>query len=134
MALSTGATVVRLGPMFGGGRTRDVLHDILAGRPVYVSSETRYAYVDVEWVGQELVKLIGTPTTIRELGAANAISLGDLARHFFSVTTFAGKDDTQIPLGVTNGPDASDVIAFAEKEHARLAEWKTLPEEVKTNT
>ena len=39
--------VIRLGPMFGGNRKEDMLHDILAGRNVYVAEDTQYSYVDV---------------------------------------------------------------------------------------
>lgn len=115
--------VIRLGPMYGGNRTSDSLHDILAGRSVYVSSETRYAYVDVAWAGEKIVELIESPGGIREIGAKNAIRLGDLAEHFTSLSTFSGIDDTQIPQDFTEGPDVNKVIAYAEKESARLVEW-----------
>jgi len=120
MALMAGATVVRLGPMFGGGRTRDVLHDILAGRPVFVSKETRYSYVDVAWAGRQITELVGTPSGVREIGARNALRLGDIAEHFSSKSTFTGDDDTQIPVDCQDGPDASEVFAYAEIERSAI--------------
>ena len=125
VALSVGALVVRLGPMFGGGRTRDSLHDILAGRPVFVAAETRYAYADVAWVGRRIVDMLETPGGgIREIGARNAVRLADLCARFASSSTFSGVDDTQLPEGVVEGPDANEVYAFAEREQARVSEWR----------
>lgn len=122
IALTEDSLVVRLGPMFGGSRTNDTLHDILAGRQVFVAAETRYAYVDVAWVGQKIVELLEVPAGIREIGARNTIRLGDLCDHFASSSTFSGIDDTQIPEGFTDGPDAQDVFRFAVKEKARIQE------------
>lgn len=124
LALSLGALVVRLGPMFGGNRTRDCLHDILLGRPVFVSAETRYAYADVAWVGGQIVEWLEEPAGLREIGARNAVRLGDLARHFSSPSTFTGPDDTQVPEDFPSGPDAQEVLAYAEREKARQAEWQ----------
>lgn len=124
MALAAGdSLVVRLGPMYGGDRTTDSLHDILAGRPVFVSADTRYAYVDVAWAGQKIVDLLESPGGIREIGASNSIRLGDLCERFSSSSAFSGADDTQIPEGFTEGPDAQGVILFAEKEAVRIQEW-----------
>lgn len=125
LALAAGALVVRLGPMFGGGRTRDSLHDILAGRPVFVAAESRYAYADVAWVGRQVVDMLETAGGggIREIGARNAVRLADLRDRFGSSSAFSGVDDTQLPEGMAEGPDANDVFAFAEREKARIGEW-----------
>ena len=123
LALSCGALVVRLGPMFGGSRTRDSLHDILAGRPVYVAVETRYGYADVAWVGRRIVELLDVAPGLYEIGARNAVSLAELRDRFSSSSTFTGSDDTQIPDGCPDGPDATDVFAFAAHEQERAAEW-----------
>lgn len=132
LALSAGASVVRLGPMFGGGRTRDTLHDILAGRPVFVAAETRYAYADVAWVGRQIADGLEAPGGIREIGARTAVRLADLRDHFASSSTFTGVDDTQVPEGVAEGPDANDVFAFAELETRRSREWQGPHEGVTT--
>ena len=123
IALQAGSSVVRLGPMFGGDRTRDTLHDIVAGRPVFVSAESRYAYADVAWVGRQIVGGLEAPGGIREAGACNAVRLADLSDHLSCLSTFTGIDDTQIPEGVPDGPAAEDVFAFAERERLRMAEW-----------
>lgn len=123
LALSTQSLVVRLGPMFGGNRTRDTLHDILAGRPVFVSSETKYAYTDVAWAGKQIADWIEMPAGIREIGARNFVRLADLRDRFSSPSVFTGADDTQITEGFVEGPDAGEVFSFAEKELARMGEW-----------
>jgi len=123
LVLAVGAQVIRLGPLFGGGRVRDVLHDIVSSRPIYVSAETQYAYADVQWIGRRIIDLLGTTGGIVELGARNAVPLGDIAARFTSTSSFEGDEDTQIPLNCPDGPDAGQVIAFAEQERARMAEW-----------
>jgi len=50
--------VVRLGPMFGGNRKEDMLHDILSGKIVHISEETKYAYADVSWIGWKIVNIL----------------------------------------------------------------------------
>ncbi len=124
IALAVGALVVRLGPMFGGNRTRDSLHDMLLGKPIFVSAETRYAYVDVAWVGRQITSWLEGPSGLREIGARNGIRLGDIARHFASPSTFAEMDDTQVPENFPEGPAAEEVLAFAEMENRRQAEWR----------
>lgn len=124
IALAVGALVVRLGPMFGGNRTRDSLHDMLLGKPVYVSAETRYAYVDVAWVGRHITSWLDGPSGLREIGARSGIRLRDIAQHFNSPSTFAETDDTQIPENFPEGPAPEEVIAYAEREKARQDEWK----------
>lgn len=123
IALVDDSLVIRLGPMFGGSRTNDTLHEILAGRQVFVSAETRYAYVDVAWVGQKIVELLEVPGGIREIGARDAVRLGDLCDYFATTSIFSDIDDTQIPEGFTDGPDTQDVFSFAEKEKTRIHEW-----------
>ena len=124
LALASGALVVRLGPMFGGDRVRDSLHDILAGHPVFVAAETRYAYVDVAWAGRQIVDWLESPVGIREIGARNAVCLADLRDRYSSPSTFTGIDDTQIPEGFPQGPDAQEVFAYADRELQRIEQWR----------
>lgn len=109
---------IRLGPMFGGNRKEDMLHDILAGRNVYVAEDTQYSYVDVRWAGQQIIKYLDTdgPTGIIEIGAFNSIRLGDIKNKFNSNTEFLGKQENQITENFNNGPDANDVYVYAENE------------------
>jgi nucleoside-diphosphate-sugar epimerase len=125
LALQAGAVVVRLGPMFGGGRVKDTLHDILAGRRVFVADSTCYGYVDVAWAGEKLLDFFSADSATYEIGAKNSISLGEIAERFSSPSTFSGPDDTQVAEGCETGPDARMVLAFAEKEMRRIGEWST---------
>jgi len=107
--------VVRLGPMFGGNRKLDMLHDIINNRAVYVSSDTQYAYADVAWTGRKIVNLLDS-TGVVEIGAKNSVCLKDIAKHFNSTSEFCGINENQIPENCTDGPDANDVYTYAEKE------------------
>ena len=115
--------IIRLGPMYGGDRTKDTLHDILLGNPIYISAESQYAYVDVAWAAHTIIEMLDGPGGVHEIGARNAVRLGDLRDHFASASTFSGIDDTQIPVNFSKGTDARDIFQFAEKEKTRMHEW-----------
>jgi nucleoside-diphosphate-sugar epimerase len=116
LVLSQEGRVVRLGPMFGGNRKKDTLHDLLIGKDVYVAPETRYAYVDVSWVASKIVELLSSPSGLYEIGANNAVSLSELRDYFNSKSVFSGINDTQIPEYCKDAPDARLVFDYAEKE------------------
>jgi nucleoside-diphosphate-sugar epimerase len=116
ITLSGDSVVIRLGPMFGGHRKQDMLHDILANRKVYVSDETKYAYVDVAWAGQKIVDLIESTRGVKEIGANNYVRLRDIADYFLSTSEFEGIEENQIPENFIDGPDANDVYNYANKE------------------
>jgi len=116
LALLQKGMVVRLGPMFGGNRKKDTLHDLLAGREVYVAPETRYAYVDVSWAASRVVELLSSEPGLYEIGANNAVSLSDLRSYFNSQSVFSGRDDTQIPEHCEGAPDARLVFDYAKTE------------------
>jgi len=120
MALTQNATVVRLGPMFGGRRVADTLHDILAGNRVYVASETRYAYTDVSWSAKKILGCIDKPSMILELLASNSISLAEISNFFRSETEYLGPDDTQVSQEENDGPDARLVLEFGQNELDRM--------------
>lgn len=115
LALQNKGVVIRLGPMFGGGRTEDTLHSILRGEEVFIAAETKYAYVNVSWAAEKIVSLINSPSGIYEVGAKNAISLEELRDFFKSPSKFSGYNDTQIPNS-SDGPDARLVIDYALSE------------------
>lgn len=121
LALQNKGVVIRLGPMFGGGRTEDTLHSILRGEEVFVASQTRYAYVNVAWAASKIVNLINAPSGIYEIGAKNSVSLEELRDLFKSSSAFSGVNDTQIPDSI-DGPDARLVIDYAlsEIDHIQL--------------
>jgi len=108
--------VIRLGPMFGGNRTQDMLHDILAGYKVYVSEDTDYAYVDVAWVGRKIVDLaLSDFTGMQEIGARNVVRLGQLAKDLGSMSIFSGRNETQRPKNFNDGPDANEVYEYVKR-------------------
>jgi len=108
--------VLRLGPMFGGTRTKDTLHDIINGRKVYLSDQTKYSYVNVSYSAKKVVDLIDK-TGIYEIGAKNAISLRNIADQLNSSSTFIGRNDTQIAMSPQyDAPESSLVVQYAKKQ------------------
>ena len=128
MVLKAGGTVIRLGPMFGGNRKKDMLHDILAGRDVHIGVDSRYAYVDVAWNAKqvvELAELITGAHLLIELGACNSVRLGDIRNYFGSNSKFLGADEHQEPdpnLLWNHGPNANDVYVYAQKEMIEICQ------------
>jgi len=105
--------IIRLGPMYGGCKKQGALYDILNNDTCYVSEKTRYAYVDVTYNAREIVRLIDQVGLI-ELGAKNAIQLGELKNRLNSLSNFTGPDDTQISFTTqSDAPDAYDIIPYA---------------------
>jgi len=123
LVLAQGGKIVRLGPMYGGRRKKDTLHDLLVGRDVYVASETRYSYVDINWVASKIVELLSSPPGLYELGAKNAVSLSELRDYFNSKSKFSGINDTQIPEYCDDAPDARLVFDYARNELKEIEAW-----------
>lgn len=116
LATSHGWNVIRLGPMFGGSRKKDVLHDILLGNRIYLAKETRYAYVDVEWAAEWVADNFAKKLGVQEIGARDSVALGEIAEAFGSSSEFDGPDDTQEPQGFADGPTIEAAFDFARLE------------------
>lgn len=113
LVLNRGGTVFRLGPLFGGNRKEDIIHDIVNGNKIYYSEDTKYAYVDVDWAADYVVNAIQRITGVYEIGASNTVTLKEIADAVESKSIFEGPNDDQYPLKFKNGPDARKAIDFA---------------------
>jgi nucleoside-diphosphate-sugar epimerase len=107
--------IVRLGPMFGAGKSVGALSDLLENRKVYVAGSTRYAYVDVGYNAKKITSYLGDEELLGciELGAKTGICLRELRDVIGSTSLFEGQDDTQIPVPPpADAPGVEDVIAY----------------------
>jgi nucleoside-diphosphate-sugar epimerase len=111
--LEKGGSILRLGPMFGGTRVKDVIHDIVRNEKIYVSSDTQYAYADVSWVTNYIMQNLQKFEGITEIGANNTIKLSEVASSIKSTSEFFGPNDDQYPVGFKDGPDAKLVLEYA---------------------
>ena len=111
------STCLRLGPMFGDGRNRDTLHDLVTGNTVFYSSDTKYSYASVDWVSEYICKNLEKfqKGELQEIGASNWISLGEISQAIQSSSIFIGSNDDQVIEGFRVGPDANKVLDFAMK-------------------
>ena len=107
--------VVRLGPLFGGKRKNDTLHDILNNRTVYYSSDTKYCYASINWVAQFIANNLFAlhDSNLSEIGARDYVSLSELSRFLNSNSEFIGHNDDQIIESFDFGPSAIEVYDFA---------------------
>jgi nucleoside-diphosphate-sugar epimerase len=112
---SPNSLVVRLGPMYGGGKSVGALADIQNNKTVYVAPTTKYAFVDVDYNAKQIVSLAEdtSATGIVELGAKEGISLSTVKELLGSSSNFEGDDDTQVPLSpASDAPSLKDIEAY----------------------
>lgn len=117
IAVKDKSLIIRLGPMYGVGKSIGALNDIINNKKVFVASTTEYAFVDVNYNAKKIISLISNPCNngIIELGAKNGICLDSLRIMLKSKSTFEGKDDTQVPISPPDdAPDVNEVISFAK--------------------
>ena len=102
--------------MFGEGKLIGALSNIINNETVFVSSSTRYAYVNVQYNAEDTLFLDNDSLKgCIELGAKDSIELGELAKILGSDSEFEGADDTQVPISPQkDAPSSKDVIKFAE--------------------
>jgi nucleoside-diphosphate-sugar epimerase len=112
LVLKDGGTVFRLGPLFGGNREKDIIHDIANNRPVYHSKKTKYAYCNIEWAAEYVSQNLSIGPGIYEIGARNTVTLEELAAAVGSSSTFKNKVDDQYPINFPEGPDAIESIVY----------------------
>ena len=116
MVLPGNSLIIRLGPMFGGNRKKDLIHDLLASKELHIAETTRYAYVDVKWVGKQIVSMLEEENGICEIGAYNSICLKDLRDFFDSTSVFSGIEEHQEPKDFLDGPNVHDVYNYMKHE------------------
>ena len=113
--LEYGGSVVRLGPMFGITRLRDVVHDICENRNVFVSKDSKQSFSSIDWNGAYIADNFASWSGTIEIGARNSIILDDLAAHVNSSSEFTGEIDDQFPLHFDAGPDVQEVLEFVDQ-------------------
>jgi nucleoside-diphosphate-sugar epimerase len=113
LVLAKQGVVVRLGPLFGGNRTSDTVHDLVQNKRIYLSPVTKYAYADVKWVANYISWNAPDFSGVVELGARNTVTIGEIAAAINSSSVIDGPIDDQFPANFPMGPDAKDVIRYA---------------------
>mgnify|MGYP003328414497 CR=1 FL=1 len=107
--------IIRLGPIYDCSMEKGALIDIIHGKKVFVSGDTKYAFTPLEWACQEIINM-RDKTGIIELGSKNYILLKDLRDKLESDSEFEGFIDDQIfPEANEKCPDAREVIKFAKQ-------------------
>jgi nucleoside-diphosphate-sugar epimerase len=111
------ALIVRLGPMFGAGKSVGALHDLITNNTVYVAAITKYAYVSIDYNAEKIVSFIDDSLLngYIELGSKEGVSLEKIKKIIGSISKFEGKDDTQIPVHPpSDAPNVMDVVDYVK--------------------
>ncbi len=104
--------ILRLGPMYGKSLNKGVLIDMKNNNNIYVSKESLYCFVPVDWVGKWISINLHLSGTI-DIGGNNAIKLYEIAKRIGSKSKFMGPIDNQIiSKEIKDAPEAIDVIDF----------------------
>jgi len=119
LAYKNNGAVVRLGPLFGGNRKNDTLHDILNNKDVYYAGDTKYCYANVVWVANFIVNNLFSlcDSRISEVGARDYISLSEISKFVNSRSVFIGQNDDQVISSFELGPSAKEVFEFIRMEN-----------------
>ena len=106
--------IVRLGPMYSPELKKGVLVDILGGEKVFVDGESRYCFAPLDFVTGWVISHLDRAGIV-EVGARDAISLQDVAKHLNSNVEFEGVVDHQeIESPEPDFPEARAVLDFLD--------------------
>ncbi len=110
-----GNLIVRLGPMYGKALSKGVLVDMLEGKKIFVDAESRYCFAPLGFVATWVTVNLNR-SGIVEIGARNAIRLGDVANYLGAKIDFEGAIDHQeIEHPEATFPDAQGVFDFLDE-------------------
>ncbi len=112
--------IVRLGPMYSEKLSKGVLVNMLQGRKVFLDAESRYCFAPLEFVATWVAVNLDR-SGIVEVGARNAIRLGDVANYLRAKVDFEGAIDHQeIEHPEATFPDAQGVFVFLDEMKKQL--------------
>jgi nucleoside-diphosphate-sugar epimerase len=107
------ALVVRLTSLYGPDMTKGVIIDIVNHAPVFVASDSAYAFTPVAfaaaWVASHL-----DATGVIEVGARDTVRVSDIAEALGREVTFSGaREHQEVQHPDAAWPSAREVLAFA---------------------
>ena len=106
--------IVRLSAMYSPALSKGALIDILAGRKVYVSGASRYAFTSVDFAGAWIAGHLDRMGVI-EVGAKDALSLHEVAESLGKKIEFEGPVEVQeIQNPEPDFPDAREVFHYLD--------------------
>ena len=107
--------IVRLTAMYSESLAKGALADILSGRKVFVSGESRYAFTPLDFAGAWIAGHLERKGIV-EVGAKNSVSLAEIAERLGEKIEFEEAVEIQeIQNPEPDFPDARDVFTFMNK-------------------
>tara|TARA_B100001093_G_C26647166_1_gene935836 strand:+ start:151 stop:870 length:720 start_codon:yes stop_codon:yes gene_type:complete len=107
--------ILRLGPMYGDGLNKGVLVDILQNKTVFVARDSRYCFAPIGWIGEWIERNLDS-TGVMDLGANEAITVGEVADAVNSKSQFRGEIDNQVlSMPIIDAPLAKGAIDFVNR-------------------
>ncbi len=109
--------IVRLGALYSSNMQKGALADMLAGKTIYMSGESRYSFIAIEvccqWIATHLDR-----TGIVELGGKHAITLKAVADYLGKPVKFEGPvSHFDIETTEADLPEAKTVLNFLKANY-----------------
>jgi nucleoside-diphosphate-sugar epimerase len=103
--------VIRLGNLFGQGLTKGIIYDILNGNPLFVSSDSRYTFIDVDMAAKLIFSRFGKKG-IENVCSHNTISLKEIVDEFGLDIKFGSRYECHPEFDCEDGPDITDIFKY----------------------
>lgn len=103
--------VIRLGNLFGQGLTKGIIYDMLHGNPLFVSSNSRYTFIDVD-MAANIIFSKREKNGIEDVCSHDTISLQEIADKFDLNIAFGDRYDCLPEPDSEEGPDVRDVFKY----------------------
>ena len=106
--------IFRLGAIYSENSKKGALADILAGKKVYVSAESKYSFIKLKFCAEWIALHLDRSGTV-ELGGKNAITLNEIAKHLGKNIEFEGEVfNLEVEDSEKDLPEAKEVLNFLD--------------------
>lgn len=106
--------IIRLGAIYSQSTEKGALADMLSGKKVYVSGESKYSFIDLAWCTKWIASHLDR-SGIVELGGKDAISLNEVAKYLGKNIEFKGEVFTlEVENSKDDLPEAKEVLNFLD--------------------
>lgn len=106
--------VFRLGGLYGEGLDKGVVFDMMHGNEVFMTADSSFNYIDTYKAAQLIVKYIEA-TGIKDIGAKNVVSIGEIAQKFQWKVQFGKRHEFQnTEYPESDFPDAQEIFNYIE--------------------
>lgn len=110
--------IVRLSTLYGQGLKKGALYDLIKQNKLYVSKDSRYDYLDIDWAAEYILNNLEKKSLFLQVGARDSISLEEIAKHLNLNPQWGDRKETFLHKVITfEFPSAYEVLKYVEHEY-----------------